>query len=1034
MASHLTERLIQLGLPPDEATHLGDAVIENMKKHSAEKCWEIISKENLSPKYKFAIHKFIYQFIYPDCYKLPAPVWFPNKDDIKKTTIAQMMHDLNIKKYEDFHQWSVSEYQTFWQSMIAKLNIVFDKPYQDIIDLSDGLENPHWLPGAMLNIANSCFTASRHQTAIIEKTEQGEVETISYDELDKLSNRVANSLTHKFQLKKGDRIAIIMPMSIKAIAIYLGIIKAGGCVVAIPDSYAAPEIASRLHIISVKHIFVQDTFFLHHKPIHLYEKIIDASAPAAVVVANKEPKELRKQDISWQLFLEEDDQFTTLSCQSEDDIAILFSSGTSAEPKAIPWTHVTPIKCVSDAYLHYNFEPNDIICWPTNLGWMMGPWLMFASFINHATIAIYNGAASERSFGEFVQEMKVTCLGVIPKLVHTWRTSQCMEGLDWNSIKLFGSTGESSSIDDMLYLMSLTSYQRPVIEYCGGTEIAGAYLTGTLLQPCAPAAFTTPALGISFKIIDSDGIETDNGEIAIIPPAIGLSTEVLNQNHHQIYYAGMPTMTGQLYRRHGDKIKKFPNGFYRFVERIDDTMNISGIKISSIEIQHVLKLHPMIAETAAIAADIDPGSPKQLVIYAVPNADSKLNAGEVKKAFQALINKHLNPLFKIHEVILVKSLPRTASNKLMKRVLIEEYAKSLAKPLKEKDVTQKKKICLALQGGGAYGAYTWGILDKFLEDGRLEFEAISATSAGSINAIVMANGLYEGGYQGARAALDDFWRTFSQVCVNMNPMEYFLQFITDTNLNDFMTQASFMNLDLMSRIFSPYFLNPFNFDILRYILEQKINFANLKRNPIKLFLCATNVKTGMLKVFDNAQITVDALLASACLPHLKQAVQMDDEYYWDGGFLGNPAIFPLIYNSQVDDIVIIHNNPIMRDSVPMLSTDIANRANEISFNSSLVRELRAVSFISKLIDKGWIKDEYTELVRRKNVHIIRSDEIMHQFNLANKYNLRWSFISHLRDLGRETASNWLKANFNHLGEKSTIDYIEFLGDDTQTLR
>jgi NTE family protein len=337
---------------------------------------------------------------------------------------------------------------------------------------------------------------------------------------------------------------------------------------------------------------------------------------------------------------------------------------------------------------------------------------------------------------------------------------------------------------------------------------------------------------------------------------------------------------------------------------------------------------------------------------------------------------------------------------------------------------KKRKICLALQGGGAFGAYTWGILDRFLEDDRLVIEAISATSSGSINAVVLAHGMLEGGFQGAIVALKKIWEEISEIGsiyspIRTNPLENLFGF----NITE---QACFLFYDALNRTLSPYILNPSNSNPLRALLSEKIDFEQLKSDrSVRLFLGATNVKTGQLKIFNNKEISVAAVMASSCLPNLFQAVEIDKEFYWDGGYLGNPAIFPLIYNSEVDDIIILHTNPFFRHTVPMNSSEIATRINEISFNSSLIRELRAIGFVTKLIDEDHIKDESKSLIKRKFVHSVRSDEIMHQFNMITKFKWDWDFLCHLHDLGYSAATNWLDTNFDYLGKKSTIDYNEF---------
>jgi acetyl-CoA synthetase len=245
-----------------------------------------------------------------------------------------------------------------------------------------------------------------------------------------------------------------------------------------------------------------------------------------------------------------------------------------------------------------------------------------------------------------------------------------MEHLNWQHIKCFASTGECSNAEDMLYLMSLAGY-KPVIEYCGGTEIGGAYLTSTLLQNNAPATFTTPALGLDLILLDEQGHAAQKGEIALIPPSMGLSVELLNADHHKIYYADMPTVAGKTLRRHGDQATRLTQGGYCIQGRVDDTMNLGAIKTSSVEIERVLTGIEGITETAAIAVAPPESGPSRLVIYAA--APHPLDKEIIKKQMQQRINQQLNPLFKIFDVVFVKDLPKTASNKIMRRILRDQY-------------------------------------------------------------------------------------------------------------------------------------------------------------------------------------------------------------------------------------------------------------------------------------------------------------------------------------------------------------------------
>jgi NTE family protein len=226
--------------------------------------------------------------------------------------------------------------------------------------------------------------------------------------------------------------------------------------------------------------------------------------------------------------------------------------------------------------------------------------------------------------------------------------------------------------------------------------------------------------------------------------------------------------------------------------------------------------------------------------------------------------------------------------------------------------------------------------------------------------------------------------------------------------------------DLVTRLFSPYQFNPMNHNPLRGVLEHSVDFEAIRKSncPVKVFLCATNVRTGKVKVFDNSELTADAVLASACLPFLFQAVEVDGEAYWDGGYMGNPALFPLIYHCDSRDVLIIHINPLSREEVPTTATGILNRINEISFNSSLMREMRAIAFVTSLIQQD---ANLAARLKKMLVHSISADDVMTGLGVASKLNADWEFLIHLRDAGRAHASAWLEENFERLGKESTVD-------------
>ena len=321
-----------------------------------------------------------------------------------------------------------------------------------------------------------------------------------------------------------------------------------------------------------------------------------------------------------------------------------------------------------------------------------------------------------------------------------------------------------------------------------------------------------------------------------------------------------------------------------------------------------------------------------------------------------------------------------------------------------------KRVNLALQGGGAHGAFGWGVLDALAEDGRLEIEGLSAASAGSVNAVVFTQGRMTGGNDGARAALEKFWKGISEAGQLYAPAAMFLQ--------------------PLAGMFSPYQFNPFNMNPLREVLGKHLDLAALRASDhLELFLCATNVRSGQPRIFHRRELTLDMVLASACVPFLFQAVRVDGEDYWDGGYMGNPPLYPLIYSTQSRDIVIIHINPIERPQLPKTAAEIQNRLNEITFNSSLIRELRAIAFVTKLIEQNWLKDEFHGKLKHVLIHSIRADGAMCDLSVASKLNTDWDFLCELRDRGRAAAAAWLAQAYEHIGERSTVDVRKnYLGE------
>lgn len=326
-----------------------------------------------------------------------------------------------------------------------------------------------------------------------------------------------------------------------------------------------------------------------------------------------------------------------------------------------------------------------------------------------------------------------------------------------------------------------------------------------------------------------------------------------------------------------------------------------------------------------------------------------------------------------------------------------------------------KRIDVALQGGGSHGAFTWGVIDRLLEDGRLEIVGVSGTSAGAMNATGLVQGLAAGGPKAAQDLLRAFWTKVSE-SARFSPLQrtFFDKFMGRWSLD---LSPGFMISQHLQRMFSPYQLNPLDINPLRDIVVDFFDFDVInKSKDHKLFLSATNVRSGLAKVFRQPEISADVVMASACLPFLFKAVEIDGEAYWDGGYMGNPPLFPLIDETDVRDMVIIQINPIERADIPKTAYEIEDRLNEITFNASLIKELRAAYFLAEIIHhENLERDAY----RDARIHRIEGGEEMSALSVSSKLNAEWEFLTHLHDIGWRSADRWLTDNFDDIGVQST---------------
>lgn len=651
----------------------------------------------------------------------PPPVWTPSIEEARKTNLGRFMAKHStvllgsefsdpIKSYRSLQNFSVDYPEVFWPLVFSELNVTYFSPPSCILDTTSSIPGGEWLPNALLNAAQLCLWPSLDgkrndkNTAIIWRREGTKnLNRVSLRELRERACIVANAL-EALGFGVGDPIAIDMPMNVESIVIYLGVVMSGCVVVSIADSFMAHEIEVRLDISKTKAIFTQDVIERGNQTFPLYSRVIEARAPLAVVVPSHGSTlktKLREGDISWKSFLdlteklERPFEYSPRPLPSSSPSNILFSSGTTGTPKAIVWSHVTPLKPASDAWALHDTCEGDVLTWHSSIGWMMGPWLIYGALVNGGTMGIFEGRPTGREFAEFVQDAKVTMLGVIPSLVRAWRGSDAVKGLDWSSIRCFSSTGEASSFSDSLWLMGRTIPYRPIIEYCGGTEIGGAFIASCPLLTQGGSCFSTETMGTRMVLLDAEGREVEgenvSGEVALLPSLLGGSTYLLNTDHHKVYFQGMPKYKKWNLRRHGDEFERLVGGFFRARGRVDDTMNLGGIKVSSVEIERVCNIsHESIEETAAIGVSPIGGGPESLIVFVVLKGDSQISPEKLKIAMSKAIQSKLNPLFKIYSVSIVPKLPRTASNKVMRRVLRNQYQSKIeSQPSDQKSLKAK---------------------------------------------------------------------------------------------------------------------------------------------------------------------------------------------------------------------------------------------------------------------------------------------------------------------------------------------------------
>jgi acetyl-CoA synthetase len=625
---------------------------------------------NILLEYKDKPWEILNQFLIEQTNNYIEPSIYKSNLNKEKNIILEEWYTLsNTKNWNEFYIWSTQYRENFWDLAINKLNIKWHKKYSGhLLDVSHP-DEVVWCKDGKLNIIESCLHKN-DKTAFKFKKESNEtIDILSYNQLYENIRKLSHGL--KSILKPNEKVIFYSPFSIEIIELFMACIAIGAIPVLVSDSFSVEELNIRIKLTEAKFIVCNPQYIYNEKIIPLEEKIFSSSIENIIWIGEIPKINSSKNQINYTTCItnESSEPIPYHYASSNDTCILLFSSGTTSTPKVIPWTHLTPLKCATDAQLIQNINVNDTVCWATSMGWMMAPWLIFAGLINEASIALYQGSPTQIDFLNFTVNSKVTVLGLVPSIVNVWKEKNIEPPKNW-IIRYFSSTGEASHPSTYYFLYHLNKMNAPILEYCGGTEIGGAYIASTTELPLMMSAFNTIAPSLTLEF----GSPNDPNELYIIPPSIGLSQKLLNKNHKEVYY---DSSFSNYKRKHGDGMQSITYNnhlFYRSIGRVDDTMNLGGIKISSLEIENCLSTHPFVKEIAAIGYVTNSFGAEQLVIYVVTKTiQTEVSKDILLKELQQILSKKLNPLFKIFAIEFINELPRTSSNKVMRRSLKELF-------------------------------------------------------------------------------------------------------------------------------------------------------------------------------------------------------------------------------------------------------------------------------------------------------------------------------------------------------------------------
>jgi acetyl-CoA synthetase len=616
-------------------------------------------------------------------------VWRPTAEYIERAHLTAFMGAHGIKDFTELMMRSTSDVVWFTDAVLKYLEIQFYQPYSKVIDVAEGIQFPHWCVDGRLNIVHNCVdkyqgSGASHRPSVIWEGEEGTTKSLTYEELYKEVNRCANAL-RSLGLGKGDAVGLFMPMTPEIVIALLAIAKIGGIILPLFSGYGAGAIVSRLIDADAKALFAADGAFRRGKAVEMKSIADEAAGQVStlqhMIVLKRTGQEVNMQlgrDHWWHdLIPPQPDSAETEVTSAEDPLMVIYTSGTTGKPKGAQHTHCGfPVKAAQDMAFGTDVHSGDVIYWMTDMGWMMGPWLVFGALLLGSTLLLYDGAPDypgpDRLWG-LVEKHRITQLGVSPTLIRSLipHGEEPFKKHDLSSLRFFASTGEPWNPDPWMWLFEkVGGSRRPIINYSGGTEISGGIVMGNPLLPLKPCAFSAPCPGIAADVLDENGSPIRNavGELVIKAPWIGMTRGFWRdkQRYLDTYWSRWENVW-----QHGDFAAIDSDGLWYILGRSDDTIKIAGKRLGPAEVESILVRHDAVVEAAAIGVPHDvKGS--ELVLFAVLkpglSASDELRE-ELKEMVVAEMGKPLSP----KSVLFVSDLPKTRNAKVMRRMIRSAY-------------------------------------------------------------------------------------------------------------------------------------------------------------------------------------------------------------------------------------------------------------------------------------------------------------------------------------------------------------------------